>query len=345
VLVKLPACLTLLVLSVAAAAQEPSPAENKTGLTPEDTADAIVISDATPVALRNIKAISSKESRVGDVLKFEAAKPVTDSGLVVIPKGAIATVRVTVAEPAHRKGKGGRLEIAFESIEVVGGQTVPLHGSASFKAGGQLQMVGDMLTAGIYTMGLASPFVLFEKGREAYFFEGERFVALLSGEVRLSRAYVAAHQPKEPEPRNDIAVIYVIKMPFGKEPMRVNKSKGKEVKYEIPWKFTIGQQWYRLRPSAALRIELPPGRYFLNPSNKSLRSAKPAELVVLDAKGGESYFFEYYYLVRAGCRFRPLSPETGAEMLNDVEAFVTLPVEKLLPLQLRDLQVQRRLKD
>ena len=145
---KLLACLPLLILSVTAVAQEVPPVKSDVGLTTEAAADAIVLTDGMPLVLRNNAPLSSKVCHVGDVLKFEVAKPMIASDLVVIAKGATATLRVTAAEPAHRRGKGGRLEVTFESVELVNGQTVPLHGTVSFKAGGQLEMVGDMLTAG-----------------------------------------------------------------------------------------------------------------------------------------------------------------------------------------------------
>jgi hypothetical protein len=330
--VKLLTELLLLIVSATAATQAPPAVTDDAGQKAEVTAGSVVLADGTSVILRNIDPLYSNVNHVGDVIKFEVAKPLTAGGLIVIARGAPVTAHVTVAEPAHRKGKGGRLELVFDSVELVNGQMVPVRATVSQQAGGQRDMAANMIGAGLLTAGLASPLFLFQKGSELEIRRGERFVALLNGEVKLARADVEVHQPKTLRPRGDIAVLYVIKAPMKGELVAISGS-------EIAWRFAIGVQTYQLSPNSALRIEVPPGKYWLHASGKELKNVKPDELASVEAKAGESYYFQYVLGDRAFI-LKSVDSEAAEKLITDAEVFVTLPIEQMKPDELQYLQLQ-----
>ena len=113
----------------------------------------------------------------------------------MVAKGATATAHIASAQPAKRKGKGGYLEVVFEAVQLVTGEKAPIRAAAAQSAGGQRDMVGNMVAGGLATAGLAAPLFLLQKGDDVEIRVGERYIAQLNGEVKLARADVAAHQP------------------------------------------------------------------------------------------------------------------------------------------------------
>jgi hypothetical protein len=101
----------------------------------------------------------------------------------------------------------------------------------------------------------------------------------------------------------------------------------------------IGEQGYHLSPDSALRIEVPPGQYWLHPWYKPLKKAKPPELVSLNAKDGESYYYRFALGQRTFV-LQSVSAENAAELISDAEVYVNLPIEEAKPEQLRRLQIQ-----
>ena len=206
--------------------------------------------------------------------------------LVVIANGATVTARVTVAEPAQRKGKGGRLDVVFDTVELVAGGTTPIRAMSSGSGGGRREMVGNMVTSGLLTAGLAAPLFLLQRGNEVEIRSGEKFGAALARELTLPRAEVAAHQPTPSEPRTDIATVYVIKGTLkgvvDRRPPQLSMGE---------WPFAIGERNYQLSSSSALRIELPPGQYWLHIWHAPLNKLEPEELISINAKGRRVVLF------------------------------------------------------
>jgi hypothetical protein len=331
---KLLAVLISLLVSIYAAAQAPPVAASDVEHSGDTTAESIVLHDGTLLVLRSKDPISSKLNHVGDVVRFEVAKPVMANDLVVIANGATVTARVTFAEPAQRKGKGGRLDVVFDTVELVTGGTTPIRAMSSGTGGGRREMVGNMVTSGLLTAGLAAPLFLLQRGNEVEIRSGEKFGAALARELTLPRAEVAAHQPTPSEPRTDIAAVYVIKGTLkgvvDRWPPQLSMGE---------WPFAIGERDYQLSSSSALRIELPPGQYWLHIWHAPLNKVEPEELISINAKGGESYYFQF--AIHGGSfALQKVSAEVGTESISEVDTFVTLPVGELKPDQLERLRVQ-----
>ena len=117
-------CLFALLFPVfTVAAQDPAPAK-QAAPTKDPTKDeeVIVIPEGTEMQLSLRDAVSSKLSEPGDEVLAVVRRDVVVDGRVIIPQGTEVVGRVTVAEPARRLLKGGRLHLTFERIRLPGGE-------------------------------------------------------------------------------------------------------------------------------------------------------------------------------------------------------------------------------
>lgn len=80
----------------------------------------------TLVKIKLITPLGTKQSRVGDVVVFQAAGDVFSGGLLVIPQGAKGEGKVTKVEPARNFGRDAKLEISFDSIQIIDGTSTPV---------------------------------------------------------------------------------------------------------------------------------------------------------------------------------------------------------------------------
>ena len=83
------------------------------------------VPDGTEIQVRLEETLSSKTARVEDRVAASVAEPVTVDGRRVIPAGAEVRGVVQNVERAQRPSKGGRLEMAFDSM-VVNGRRVSM---------------------------------------------------------------------------------------------------------------------------------------------------------------------------------------------------------------------------
>ncbi|MBI1764895.1 MAG: hypothetical protein HYR56_26085 [Acidobacteria bacterium] len=110
-------CLCALLLpAFASAAQNPAPAA------PIKDEDVIVIPAGTEMQLSLRDSVSSKLSEPGDEILATVRRDVVVDGRVIIQQGTEVVGRVTVAEPAGRLLKGGRLHLTFERIRLNSGE-------------------------------------------------------------------------------------------------------------------------------------------------------------------------------------------------------------------------------
>lgn len=87
------------------------------------------LQEGTEVNLRLHTSVDSKISQSGDRIIATVADAVSIDNIEVIPVGARVLGRVAEIEKPGRFGKGGRLVLAFESIEVPGAGNVQISGS------------------------------------------------------------------------------------------------------------------------------------------------------------------------------------------------------------------------
>ncbi|HEY8591538.1 MAG TPA: hypothetical protein VIL42_01590 [Sphingomicrobium sp.] len=81
----------------------------------------------TQVQLAAMQELSSKHITEGERYKFTVVNDVVDNGVVVIPRGSIATGVVTMKTGRAIGGKSGKFDITFESV-AANGKTFPLMG-------------------------------------------------------------------------------------------------------------------------------------------------------------------------------------------------------------------------
>lgn len=81
----------------------------------------------TQVSLTPLQEISSKHVEEGQRFQFQVVNDVTEKGLVVIPRGSMATGVVSMKTGRAVGGKSGKFDISFESVSA-NGVTFPLSG-------------------------------------------------------------------------------------------------------------------------------------------------------------------------------------------------------------------------
>lgn len=81
----------------------------------------------TMVSLSPLEALSSKHIKRGDHYQFMVVNDVTENGVVVIPRGSMATGVVSMQTGRGIVGKSGKFEISFVDV-TANGVTFPLMG-------------------------------------------------------------------------------------------------------------------------------------------------------------------------------------------------------------------------
>ena len=108
-------------------AQAPAPsAQNQPASVPagrpSDDEDGYILPEGTEIQLTLREPVSSKLSEPGDEVLATVRRDVVVDGRVVLQQGTEIIGRVTLAQPAGRLLKGGRLHVTFERIRLAGGE-------------------------------------------------------------------------------------------------------------------------------------------------------------------------------------------------------------------------------
>lgn len=77
------------------------------------------------VKIKLVTPLGTKQSRVGDIVEFRAAADMFAGGILIIPQGARGEGKVTKVEPARNFGRDAKLEVSFESIQIIDGTSIP----------------------------------------------------------------------------------------------------------------------------------------------------------------------------------------------------------------------------
>lgn len=80
----------------------------------------------TLVKISMVSPLGSRTSRPGDSVAFQAADDVYVGGLLVIAKGAQGTGKVTKVEPSKNFGRDAQLQISFDSMDTIDGNTIDM---------------------------------------------------------------------------------------------------------------------------------------------------------------------------------------------------------------------------
>jgi hypothetical protein len=185
-------CLLLALQTNTAPAPSSAPAQQRTATAPPpaliEACQQPCLEDGTPVKLRLSQTVSSADAHVNDQVQFEVLEDIKISDVLIINKGGIAWGTVTEAQAKRRMARGGKLDIAMDSVRLVDGEKAALRATKGGQGGGH---VGAM-TAGIVATGLlffpAAPFFLFMHGKDISIPKGTEVPTFVSGNFQLDLA-------------------------------------------------------------------------------------------------------------------------------------------------------------
>lgn len=178
------------------------------------------LEDGTPVKLRLAQTVSSADAHVNDQVQFEVLEDIKVSDVLVINKGGIAWGTVTEAQPKRRMARGGKLDIAMDSVRLVDGEKAALRATKGGQGGGHVAA----MTAGIVATGLlffpAAPFFLFMHGKDITIPKGTEVPTFVNGNFQLDLSKFqpvpsVAVQPQTAAPSTAQAQISVTSNPTG----------------------------------------------------------------------------------------------------------------------------------
>jgi len=108
-------------------------------LTAADLASAqekILIPEGTQIMGRLAIQLDSGQAQVGDQVTMDVLEDLKIQNAVAIPRGSIIMGRVTEAKGARKMGRGGKLDISFETVTAGDGTKVPVSGERFEKGKG-----------------------------------------------------------------------------------------------------------------------------------------------------------------------------------------------------------------
>src|SRR5919108_5600159 len=142
----------------------------------------LLVKDGTPIKLKLKRGVYSQYAKIGDEVDYLVDEEVVVNDKIIVPEGAIVRGRVVSAEHKRRMGRGGKIDISADSINLFNSQKIPLRAFQQARGGGQsLGMRGEMLAAASLTLGVGAPFVLFKHGKDIEIRQGSSFTAFVNG--------------------------------------------------------------------------------------------------------------------------------------------------------------------
>jgi len=225
--------------------------------------DVITVPDGKPVETKLTHDLSTATAKVGDEVRLTVAHSVMQDGLVVIPKGAALSAKITSVRHAGRASRNGRVSFWVENAALPGGETAALRPEPPPTAGQSLHhaagAMGYMAVdselppgGGIVLLAVGGPLMLVWKGHEKVYYAGQTATLYLHGPLNLNREAVLRMQP--PPYRGPAEVFY--------------KDLASFVHYkaeDLDTEFYCGRKYLGdVRPYATLQLELNPGAYWLS---------------------------------------------------------------------------------
>jgi hypothetical protein len=247
-------------------------------------------------------------------------------GLVVIPKGAALSAKITSVRHAGRASRNGRVSFSVENAAFPGGETAALRPVPPPTAGQNLHhaaaAMGYMAVdselppgGGIVLLAVAGPLMLVWKGHEKVYYAGQTTTLYLHGPLNLNREAVLQMQP--PAYQGPAEVFYTDLASF-------IDYKGEDLDME----FYCGRKYLGdIRPHGSVRLELNRGAYCLSAGKDGrlkLRLVVEADhqyYVERNAQGlSLKYFDDDPSLLEDGASrnnmdFTSASPEVTADLL------------------------------
>ena len=146
----------------------------------------VLLKDGTPIKLKLKRGVYSQYAKIGDEVDYLVDEEVVVENKIIVPEGAIVKGKVITAEHKRRMGRGGKIDISADSIQLFNSQTIPLRVLQQARGGGQgLNMTGGMLAAASLTLGVGAPFALLMHGKDIEIRQGSSFTAFVDGDTSL----------------------------------------------------------------------------------------------------------------------------------------------------------------
>jgi hypothetical protein len=280
------------------------------------------LADATPVLLRTKEELSSGTAKVGDRVPFRVTEDVKAGDLVVIQRGAEAWGVVTAVQPRRRKGYGGSLDVAIQSVQLLNGGPAPLRAEQHSKgASNSLEMGLRMAQYGMTGVLLpVVPFLLLEKGKDALLPAGTKFTAYMNGDVPVDRTAFEKVQPAIVQ-RSGPATVTIFR---GRPPKAILNQ---------PSVYCGKIALARLPNNGYLKIQLPPGKYSFQSNDD--------QVVELRLEEGQQAYLQMQ-MVTHGLKMKghltQVSNSDGVEELAGLWELGSNEVAKVSDAALADLQ-------
>jgi hypothetical protein len=96
----------------------------------------ITVPEGTQIMGRLAIQLDSGQARIGDQVTMDVLEDLKIQNAVAVPHGAIIMGHVTEAKGARKMGRGGKLEITFETVTAADGTKIPISGERSEKGKG-----------------------------------------------------------------------------------------------------------------------------------------------------------------------------------------------------------------
>ncbi|GEM_PF-3805353 len=319
--------MTFFVCGLHAQLKNPNAPQPTTPIKVEISEEKVVLHKDLEIVLRSKQGVSTRTNKIGDTLEFEVIRPVMAGDLVVVAKGATATGKIVESQRSGRMGKGGGLRIDVESVQLVTGEKLPLVSHVDFDAGysGSMDRAAMIGFAGFLVGSL-------QKGQEAQAQKGSRMPAWVAADVSIPLADLRSSQPAPQPPRTDAGSIYLF----------MDATTGPSLEA----KFLIGEAHYFVPSSLAVRIDVPPGDYWVRTGraakNDKFGKEEAAGLFHIALKAGDSCYItaEPDSHDRYNALLRTLAPADGEEHVEKSEVLFEYPLANRPEEVLRRLRAQ-----
>jgi hypothetical protein len=165
--------------------------------------------DGTPIRLRLGRTISSASEKDGNEVDFETLDEVKVNGVIVIPKGSLASG--TVTEVAHKKnmGRAGKMDVNIDYVRLADGEKAALKATAGGKAGGHVGAMTGAIVATSIVFFPAAPLFLFVHGKDITLPKGTEVTAYINGDTPLTMAKFTPVEPATAEPAGSTGLALV----------------------------------------------------------------------------------------------------------------------------------------
>jgi hypothetical protein len=147
-----------------------------------------VLHDGTPVRLRLGRNLSSHDAQVGETVDFEVLEDIQVNDVLVVKRGTFATATVTDAQPKRRMGRGGKLDIALDSVHLVDGEKVALRAVKEANGGGHTGAMTGAIVGTAIVLWPAAPLFLLMHGKDITIPKGTEITGYVNGEIALTQA-------------------------------------------------------------------------------------------------------------------------------------------------------------